>query len=123
MCVVQLYHRVTLMNRQLTVQYYTQRDPAADKDEIVGEAKESVAKARQLAEEANARGKAGATEAEAKASNIIDHTKASWEQAKDRASQYTVRVVSNAILLKDNAHRACQLTRVGTSHCVQHRSR
>jgi hypothetical protein len=83
-----------------TVQYYTQGDPTSDGAIIEREAKSSAAKTKQLAVEASAQGKAGAIEAQGKASNLVDQTKAGLEQTKERASQYAVSVVSNSIILK-----------------------
>jgi len=82
-------------SRRRPVQYYTQGEPERDKARIERDAKSGVAKANQLVDEANARGGAGATEARAKASGIIDQTRAGWEQTKEKASQYAVSFVLN----------------------------
>ena len=88
------FHLCPFCSRGRTLQYYTQGQPESDKVEIDREIGIGATKAKQLADDANA----GATDAQAKVSGIVDQTKAGWAQTRERALQYTVSDASNAVL-------------------------
>jgi len=85
--------------------YYTQGQPESEKAEIDREVGIGAAKAKQLADEANAQRKASAADAQAKVSGIVDQTKTGWAQTRERALQYASDAERKAHEIREKASK------------------